>query len=172
MRRIRDVLTCLFESKFSERATSSYTGINRKTVSDYKTRFARSALSWPLPSEFDDAALELALYPLAIPAARQARQDIDFAPIHKTTENTGIGIHTWRKYRTQSGRQSWIKTINCQNWGRNAAYAATLEVGLVSPTTFCANRVTDRVRTSHSALWLNRKTAPGGVGRRHGRCRA
>jgi len=92
MRRIRDVLTCLFESKFSERATSSYTGINRKTVSDYKTRFARSALSWPLPSEFDDAALELALYPLAIPAARQARQDIDFAPIHKEMRKKGATI--------------------------------------------------------------------------------
>lgn len=92
MRRIRDVLTCLFENKLSERASSTYTGINRKTVSEYRMRFAQSALPWPLPQEVDDAALEQALYPLAIPAARQARKDIDFAPIHQEMRKKGATI--------------------------------------------------------------------------------
>jgi len=92
MRRIRDVLTCLFENNLSERATSTYTGINRTTVSDYKIRFVHSALSWPLAARLDDSALEQALYPSAIPVTRQARKDIDFAPIHKEMRKKGATI--------------------------------------------------------------------------------
>lgn len=92
MRRIRDVLTCIFESKLSERAAATYTGINRKTVSDYKTRFVHSALLWPLPVEVDDSTLEQALYPRAVPATRQARKDIDFAPLHIEMRKKGATL--------------------------------------------------------------------------------
>lgn len=92
MRRIRDVLTCLFENNLSERATSTYTGVNRTTVSDYKIRFKHSALPWPLPADIDDPALEQALFPSAIPAPRQARGEIDFAPMHKEMRKKGATI--------------------------------------------------------------------------------
>lgn len=92
MRRIRDVLICLFENKLSERSTAKYTGINRTTVADYKTRFAHSGLPWPLPAKIDDSALEQALYPNAVPSPRQARQDIDFAPIHAEMRKKGATL--------------------------------------------------------------------------------
>lgn len=92
MRKIRDVLTCLFEKRLSERAASKYTGVNRKTVSDYKVRFALSALSWPLSEEIDDDALEQALYPVAVSAAKQACKSIDFAAIHIEMRKKGATL--------------------------------------------------------------------------------
>ncbi len=92
MRKIRDVLTCLFEKRLSERAASKYTGINRKTVSDYKARFALSTLSWPLSEEIDDDALEQALYPTPVSAARQACKGIDFAAIHIEMRKKGATL--------------------------------------------------------------------------------
>ena len=92
MRKIRAVLACLFESHLSERATSKYTGVNRKTVSDYRTRFLHSALSWPLRPDVDDAALEQALYPGAVPVARQVEAEIDFASIHLELRKKGATL--------------------------------------------------------------------------------
>ena len=120
MRRIRDVLTCLFENKLSERATSSYTGINRTTVSDYKTRFTHSALTWPLSAWLDDAALEQALYSDAVPATRQARKDIDFAPLHIEMRKKGATIAVlfdeWRQATPNEGHVSYSQF--CRLYGQ------------------------------------------------------
>lgn len=119
MRKIRDVLTCLFDSNFSERATSTYTGINRKSVADYRIRFLQSALSWPLPAEVDDVALEQALYPVAIAAPRQARNDIDFAPVHIEMRKKGATLAVlfdeWRAATPSDGHVSYSQFCRLYN---------------------------------------------------------
>lgn len=63
MRKIRDVLRLTFENNMSYRMIGKAVGISRKAVADYLLRASNANLSWPLPEELDDAALEEQLFP-------------------------------------------------------------------------------------------------------------
>jgi len=61
MRRIRDVLRLTFGERLSRRQVSASTGIPFTTICDYISRTRAAGLSWPLPEDLDDAALEARL---------------------------------------------------------------------------------------------------------------
>lgn len=82
MRKIRDVLVCIFTKELSNRETSRYTGVNRETVSEFRHRFISSQLPWPLPDDIDDDLLEQKLYPPVISSDPTISTKIDFAEIH------------------------------------------------------------------------------------------
>ena len=63
MRKIRDVLRLTFGEGLSRRQVSASLGIPVTTVSDHVARAKLAGLSWPLPDDLDDAALERALFP-------------------------------------------------------------------------------------------------------------
>jgi transposase len=92
MRRIRDVITCLYGKKLSSRETSRYTGVGKSTVHDAKLRFERSNLSWPLPPAIGDDELERALYPGHVGAVRNVTPEIDFAAIHLSIKQPGATL--------------------------------------------------------------------------------
>ena len=92
MRKVRDVLMCLFDNEMSVRETARFTGVNRSTVSDYQKRFAESPLMWPLNVDIDDEMLEQALYP-STPAIGSATQhNIDFALVHAEMRKKGATL--------------------------------------------------------------------------------
>ncbi len=66
VRTIKEVLRLKWSCGMSRRAISKSCGIARSTVDEYTKRARQSGLSWPLPEEQDDTALENLLYPLAI----------------------------------------------------------------------------------------------------------
>jgi transposase len=84
MRKIRDVLQCLLDKKFSARKTSAVTGVNRTTVSDYLKRFQKSNLLWPLPEQMDDVALETTLFHVVFkePLSALELKAIDYEYVH------------------------------------------------------------------------------------------
>jgi transcriptional regulator with XRE-family HTH domain len=67
MRRIREILQLKHERGLSYRAIARSCGVGIGTVSEYLGRATAVGLSWPLPPELDDAALEARLF--ATPAA-------------------------------------------------------------------------------------------------------
>jgi len=80
MRRVRDVLRLKNEG-LSHRRIARACGMGVGTVSEYVERARRAGVSWPLPSELDDPALEARLFPAA-PVGRE-RALPDLGAIHQ-----------------------------------------------------------------------------------------
>lgn len=89
MRRIRDVLTCLYKDNLSIRKTSQYTSVSRHTVDEYRTRFKNSALTWPLSSDLDDVQLESILFPKKTNNQVMPPGGIDYCYVHTELKKKG-----------------------------------------------------------------------------------
>ncbi len=63
MRKIKEVLRLHFEHQQSARQIAKSCGIARSTVKEYLDRTQKTGIPWPLPAEWDDAALENRLFP-------------------------------------------------------------------------------------------------------------
>src|SRR5258705_12901714 len=97
MRRTRDVLRLKHEG-LSHRAIARACGIGMGAVSDYVQRAVRAGLSWPIPEDLDDAALEGRLFSQAAPAADRAMPDL--SSIHQELKPTGVTLQLlWEEYR-------------------------------------------------------------------------
>lgn len=92
MRRIRDVLTYTFEQKLSHRQIAQVVGVHHSTIKDYLDRFANTPLSWPLPTELDDSALEEHLFPLSVGKENPRTTPIDFDYIHEELKIPGATL--------------------------------------------------------------------------------
>ena len=69
MRNIHEVLRLHFEHSRSKREIARIIGASPTTVSDYLARARLAGLSFPLPPELDDAALERRLFPPSEPSS-------------------------------------------------------------------------------------------------------
>ncbi len=63
MRKIRDVLR-LYAEHMAKRQIAISLNIGRTAVGDYIARATRAGLSWPLPEDLSEAALDRLLFPL------------------------------------------------------------------------------------------------------------
>lgn len=83
MRKIKEVLRLHLGEGLSRRQVSRATGLPYTTVVDHLARARRAGLTWPLPDDMDDAALESRLFTrTAIPAAA-ARPLPDWAELDR-----------------------------------------------------------------------------------------
>jgi transposase len=74
---------------------------SRSTVQRYLERLKAAGLSWPLPSDLDDVALERRLYPPPPVASPEERCLPDCAPIHKglkSRKNVTLQL-LWEEYK-------------------------------------------------------------------------
>ena len=58
MRQVREVLRLKHAAGFSERHIAGALRISRSTVAEYLRRAAVVGITWPVPADLDDAALE------------------------------------------------------------------------------------------------------------------
>jgi hypothetical protein len=71
MRQVREVLRLKSACGHSERRIADALGISRYTVAEYLRRAAVIDLTWPVPPDLDDAALERKLFtPPGLPGRR------------------------------------------------------------------------------------------------------
>ena len=99
MRRIKDLLR-LSASGRSRREIALAIGAARSTVSDYLKRAERAGLSWPQAAEWDDAALERALFPPPPNVPAQSRGWPDFAWVHRELKRKGVTLFLlWEEYK-------------------------------------------------------------------------
>ncbi|MGP8223644.1 MAG: hypothetical protein ACLQQM_11605 [Acidimicrobiales bacterium] len=99
MRKIRDVLRLSFGEKLSRRQVSASLGIPVTTVSDHVMRAEAAGLSWPLPDELDDHALEQLLFPPVVPKGI-VRPTPDWKYVHVELRRKSVTLQLlWLEYR-------------------------------------------------------------------------
>jgi transposase len=122
MRTIKEVLRLRWEAGLSQREIAISCRIARSTVADYVLRAQAAGLSWPLPEDLDEEALEQLLFP---PAARppRGRPVPDWAELQAELRRKGVTLALlWQEYRAQhpdgyhysqfcAHYQRWLKTL-------------------------------------------------------------
>ncbi len=100
MRTMMNALRLRLESGLSERQTSRSLGVPRSTVQDYLARFRASGLSWPLPAEVDEAALERALFTCNVRLPTPKRPVPDWAMMAREKKRKGVTLYLlWQEYQ-------------------------------------------------------------------------
>jgi transposase len=101
MRRIRELLRLRFGTMASDRAIARALGVARSTVQDYLARAAVAGLTWPLPDELSDEAVEERLFASAgtKPGFRR-RIEPDWAALVREMKRPGVNLTVlWEEYR-------------------------------------------------------------------------
>jgi transposase len=89
MRVIRDVLRLKYGNGLSERAISVTLGISKGAIGSYLSRARAAGLSWPLPAELGDGALERLLFP-GQRADAGSRPVPDWAEVERELRRRGV----------------------------------------------------------------------------------
>jgi len=98
MRNLREIFRLRHEHGLSHRAIARACGVGTATVSTYLKRGEQVGLGWPVPQEWDDAALEAKLFPGGRGSGPQ-RSAPDFAWIHKELKRPGVTLQLlWLEY--------------------------------------------------------------------------
>lgn len=101
MRKIKEVLRLRFEHGLSHRAIAQSCGIGVTSARDYVLRAKVAGLSWPLPGEMDDAALEALLFPPPPRPGEAVRGILDWAAVHRDLGKKGVTLQLlWQEYRS------------------------------------------------------------------------
>ena len=101
MRNAREILRLHFESHLVPGQIASICKVSRSTVQRCLERLKAGGLSWPLPTDLDDVALERRLYPLQPVASAEQRCLPDCAAIHKelkSRKNVTLQL-LWDEYK-------------------------------------------------------------------------
>jgi transposase len=99
MRKIRDVLR-LRAGGMSKRMIAASLSVGVTTAGETIRRARRAGLSWPLPEELSDEALERLLYPPA-PVTKDRRAQPDWPGIHRELRRPGVTLQLlWEEYRS------------------------------------------------------------------------
>ena len=93
MRKIKEVLR-LKSAGMSNRKIATSCGISRPTVGKYLDRIEQAGLTWPLPNDLTEAALENQLYPHAQEVIQKKRPAPDWAQIHKELRHKNAVSYT------------------------------------------------------------------------------
>ena len=89
MRRLRELLRLKYDAGLTHRAIAQACAVGLGTVTTYLQRATAAGLTWPLPDDLDDAALEARLF--ARPAVPPARDRVvpDWRPAAPGAEEAG-----------------------------------------------------------------------------------
>ena len=82
MRRLRELLRLKHEAGLSHRAIAQACAVGLGTVSGYLTRATAAGVTWPLPEDLDDAALEARLFARPLDPARRDQTLPAWAQLH------------------------------------------------------------------------------------------
>ena len=99
MRKIGDVLR-LRADGLSKRKIAASLSIGVTTAGEIIRRVRRAGLSWPLPENLSDEALERVVYPPTPVTAKDRRPQPDWAAVHRELRRPGVTLQlTWEEYR-------------------------------------------------------------------------
>ncbi|MDA8355560.1 MAG: IS21 family transposase [Actinomycetota bacterium] len=99
MRNVRDVLRLSLGEGLSLRKVSASAAAPFSTVADYVRRAKAAGLSWPLPDDMDDDALEALLFNAATSAPAAQKPVPDWAYVHKELRKKSVTLMLlWLEY--------------------------------------------------------------------------
>jgi len=100
MRKIKDILRLHHGKGLSARQIAKSLDIGRSTIQDYLGRAEEAGLSWPIPAELDDAALEDRLFPSFRCAPEQTRPMPPLEYLHQELKKKGVTLLLlWHEYK-------------------------------------------------------------------------
>jgi transposase len=98
MRKIREVLRLKWQLHLGDQFIAESCKLSRSTVWEYIRRAEEAGLSWPLPEDLDDAALEAKLFS-GNQAKNQTRPEPDWEYIYSESKKKGVTLLLlWREY--------------------------------------------------------------------------
>lgn len=126
MRKVRDILRLAFGQGLSLRQVGAALDIPFTTVSNHVRRAKTAGLSWPLPGDLDDTALEALLFKQQAPPPSERRPLPDFAAIHRELRRPGVTLMLlWIEYREAHPEDGYSYTQFCV---RYRAFAKTTDL--------------------------------------------
>jgi transposase len=115
MRKITEVLRLKFEAKLSHDQIARAVGLSKGGVGKYVSLAKAQGLSWPLPEDMDEAALEARLYPPRQATTRFAEPD--HARIHTELKRKGVTLQLlWSEYVAEAGERAYRYTQFCEHY--------------------------------------------------------
>jgi transposase len=122
MRKIKEVLRLHFEHQQSIRQIAQSCNIARSTVQEYLHRAEQAGVTWPLPPEMDDAALESRLFPPQALIPQEKRQMPPLEYLHQERKKKGVTLMLlWHEYK-QANPNGYQYSQFCElyrQWGKN-----------------------------------------------------
>src|SRR5258707_2024818 len=92
MRKIREVLRLTHELRLTVRQVREATGVGKTAVSEYVSRAKVVGITWPIPPEISDAALERRLFtPAGFPAG-STKPPPDLTEVHEELQRRGVTL--------------------------------------------------------------------------------
>ena len=121
MRQVHEILRLHFEAKLKDRQIAKICSVGKGTVRRYLKRLAAAGLSWPLPADLDEAALEHRMFPPP-PVVPEGRPLPDFNVVHKELKSRkSVTLQLlWEEYREahpEGYNYSWYCELYRQ-WAR------------------------------------------------------
>lgn len=115
MRKIREVLRLKFEAGLSDSAIARAIGSARSTVQACVRRAQEAGIGWPLPAEFDEAALQGKLYRREMPLRSPQP---DFAKLQAELKRPGVTrLLLWQEYKA-AHPDGWQYSVFCDQYRR------------------------------------------------------
>jgi hypothetical protein len=100
MRKIREVLRLKYACGASDRVISRSVGIGRTAIAEYVRRAAVIGITWPIPEEIDDTALERKLFAPAGYNPPRSKPLPDWGHVHAELRRRGVTLALlWEEYR-------------------------------------------------------------------------
>jgi transposase len=124
MRKIREILRICWGNGLSARQAATSCGVGRTTIKEYLDRAQQAGLSWPLPEDLDDAALENRLFPSSIPLDAERRNMPSFDYLRKELTRKHVTLQLlWHEYKEKIPEgyeysqfclryRAWLKTLD------------------------------------------------------------
>src|SRR4051812_23389533 len=102
MRQVREVLRLKHVCGRSGHQIAAAIGVSRYTVAEYLRRAAVVGITWPVPPELDDAALERKLFTPPFTPAEVVRPQPAWVRIHAELRRPGVTLLLlWEEYRAE-----------------------------------------------------------------------
>ncbi|MGH8471286.1 MAG: IS21 family transposase [Gammaproteobacteria bacterium] len=117
MRKLREILRLKHEAKLPHRAIARACAVGVSTVYVHVKRAQKAGLTWPLPEELDDAALEARLFRRAAPL--HAPHPLpDLWALHQELKRPGVTLHLlWLEY-IESHPEGYRYSQFCEQYRR------------------------------------------------------
>jgi hypothetical protein len=100
MRQVREVLRLKHVCGHSGHQIAIMLGVSRYTVAEYLRRAGVVGITWPVPPELDDVALERKLFTPAFGGGEPTRPQPDWSRLHAELRRPGVTLLlVWEEYR-------------------------------------------------------------------------
>ena len=101
MRKLKEVMRLKFQAHLSHRQIARSLGVSSGTVSTYARKMIEAGLSWPLPADVDDTALEARVFDAPVSRGRAVvKREPEFPTIHQELKRKGVTLQLlWEEYQ-------------------------------------------------------------------------